>query len=138
YYNYIIQAYRTERWWLILQAILPSALRCAYLTVSIEDYIKLSLESLNPNINLPSDTKTTIQNNFENLILNNTAPKIDQSSSNLSTTDIEQKWSNLALDSNLNRIIVDADTLKKLLECKVYFTYDTIAIDCEISLDISI
>ena len=27
YYNHIIQAYRAEQWWPILEAILPSALK---------------------------------------------------------------------------------------------------------------
>jgi hypothetical protein len=27
YYNHIVQAYRTEQWWPILEAILPAALK---------------------------------------------------------------------------------------------------------------
>ena len=27
HYNHIVQAYRTEYWWLILEAILPAALK---------------------------------------------------------------------------------------------------------------
>lgn len=38
--------YRNEKWWTVLSNIIQKALRCAYLTASVQDYINLILEIL--------------------------------------------------------------------------------------------
>ncbi|CAF0949450.1 unnamed protein product [Adineta steineri] len=130
YYNHIVQAYRTEQWWPILEAILPSALKCAYLSANLQDWIRFSLEILNPNIQLSSQIKNQTQTNLENLIIKNLAPQVEPT---VSAND--DKWKAL-LDKQ--PIVIDADTFKGLLECKVYFTHDAVSVDCDITLQVAL
>lgn len=122
YYNHIIQAYRTEQWWPILESILPAALKCAYMGLNLQDWIRFSLEVLNPNINLPVDIKKQTQTDLENFIFKKDNDAIEQ-------------WKSVSRDQP---IIFDADTFKGLLECKVYFTYEAVSIDNEIILQIAL
>ncbi|CAF0955109.1 unnamed protein product [Adineta steineri] len=130
YYNHIVQAYRTEQWWPILEAILPSALKCAYLSANLQDWIRFSLEILNPNIQLSSQIKNQTQTNLENLIIKNLAPQVEPT---VSSND--DKWKALL---NKQPIVIDADTFKGLLECKVYFTHDAVSVDCDITLQVAL
>ncbi|CAF2858872.1 unnamed protein product [Rotaria sp. Silwood2] len=130
YYNHIVQAYRTEHWWPILEAILPSALKCAYLSVNLQDWIRFSLEILNPNINLPVQVKTQTQTNLENLIIKNIAPQVESSISS-----IDEQWKALPAKQT---IPIDADTFKGLLECKVYFTHEAVSVDSGITLQVAL
>ncbi|UJR26957.1 hypothetical protein I4U23_008264 [Adineta vaga] len=130
YYNHIVQAYRTEQWWPILEAILPSALKCAYLGASLQDWIRFSLEILNPNINLPAQVKTQTQTDLENLILKNIPPQDDSA-----ITAENDKW--IALLTK-QAITIDADTFNGLFECKVYFTHEAVSVDCEITLQVAL
>lgn len=57
--------YRTERWWYIIANILEKALKCAYLTASIQDYVCLCLEILSNNVQMSIAFKKRI---YENLL----------------------------------------------------------------------
>ncbi|CAF5018786.1 unnamed protein product, partial [Rotaria sp. Silwood1] len=130
YYNHIVQAYRTEHWWPILEAILPAALKCAYLSVNLPDWIRFSLEILNPNINLSIQVKTQTQTNLENLIIKNIVPQVESSISS-----IDEQWKAIPKKQT---IPIDADTFKGLLECKVYFTHEAVSVDSEITLQVAL
>ncbi|CAF4490140.1 unnamed protein product [Rotaria socialis] len=130
YYNHIVQAYRSENWWLILEAVLPAALKCAYLSVNLPDWIRFTLEILNPNINLSSQVKNQTQINLENFILKNILPPVE---STMSSKD--EQWKAL-LEKQV--IPIDADAFKGLLECKVYFTHEAVSVDSEIILQVAL
>ncbi|CAF3839479.1 unnamed protein product [Rotaria sordida] len=89
-----------------------------------------SLEIFNPNINLPFQVKTQTQTNLENLIMKNIIP---QGKSTISS--INEQWKALPTKQ---KISIDADTFKDFLECKVYFTHETVSIDSEITLQVAI
>ncbi|CAF2034081.1 unnamed protein product [Rotaria magnacalcarata] len=130
HYNHIVQAYRSENWWLILEAVLPAALKCAYLSVDLPDWIRFTLEILNPNINLSSQLKNQTQINFENFLLKHILPPVE---STISSKD--EQWKALP---EKQAIPIDADTLKGLLECKVYFTHEAVSVDSEIILQVAL
>jgi hypothetical protein len=55
--------YRCEKWWRMLTNILTLALKCAYLSANIQDYVVLSLEALGTSSLLLPVEKTRIFNN---------------------------------------------------------------------------
>lgn len=55
---------RSERWWGIITQLLERAIKCAYLTANIQDYMLLAIETLGFSIALSLDEKRRI---FENL-----------------------------------------------------------------------
>lgn len=57
--------YRNEKWWDIISNILLKAVKCAYLTANLQDYIILTLEALGKNIVIPMETKKKM---YENLV----------------------------------------------------------------------
>lgn len=56
--------YRVEKWWNIISSILLKAVKCAYLTANLQDYIILTLEALGEHINMPVENKKRM---YENL-----------------------------------------------------------------------
>jgi hypothetical protein len=59
---------RPERWWMLLTDILEKAIRCAYLTASIQDYVLLSLEILSKYSKLNVDHKKKIHENIQRIL----------------------------------------------------------------------
>jgi len=130
YYNHIVQAYRTENWWLILQEILPSAIKCAFLRENLQDWLRFSLEILNPNIQLSLSVKHQVQTNLENLIIKNQPIQLDPS------IDTQKKqW---PMSFKEETIVIDADPYKGLLECKVHFAHELVSIDSVVTLQIAV
>jgi hypothetical protein len=60
--------YRSERWPVLLTDILKSALKAAYLSASIQDYLTLALEALGPSTMFTIERKTNIFENIMNIL----------------------------------------------------------------------
>lgn len=60
--------FRTENWWLLLTDILERAIRCAYLTASVQDYVLLSLEILGKYSKLNNEQKRRIHENLQRIL----------------------------------------------------------------------
>ena len=56
--------YRGERWPVLLTDILKNALRAAYLSTSIQDYVILALEALGPSTAFPEKHQDDIHSNI--------------------------------------------------------------------------
>lgn len=56
--------YRSESWWSLLTDILCKALKCAFLTTSIQDYVSLALELLGESTTVSDEYKKQV---FQNL-----------------------------------------------------------------------
>lgn len=67
--------YRTECWWLLITDVLNKALKCAYLTASIQDYILLSLELLGPSTIISKEEKSHIYKNLNKVFKVNKSTK---------------------------------------------------------------
>lgn len=63
--SHMLWDYRAERWWYIIAHVLEKALKCAYLTASVQDYICICLEMLGENIPISQPFKKRI---YENLL----------------------------------------------------------------------
>lgn len=63
--SHMLSDYRNERWWYIIAHILEKALKCAYLTASVQDYICICLEVLGENIPVSVTYKKRV---YENLL----------------------------------------------------------------------
>lgn len=61
--THMLWDYRCEKWWRMLTNILTLALKCAYLSANIQDYVVLSLEALGTSSLLLPVEKTRIFNN---------------------------------------------------------------------------
>nr|XP_023021888.1 trafficking protein particle complex subunit 11 [Leptinotarsa decemlineata] len=64
-YTHMLWDFRIEKWWGILSQILEKAIRCAYLTANIQDYVLLAIELLGSNVLISLDEKRRI---YENLV----------------------------------------------------------------------
>ena len=60
--------YRNERWPILLTDILKSALKAAYLSISVQDYLTLALEALGPSTTFSTERKTEIYQNVMNIL----------------------------------------------------------------------
>ncbi|CAG9819021.1 unnamed protein product [Phaedon cochleariae] len=64
-YTHMLWDFRSEKWWSILSQILEKAIRCAYLTANIQDYVLLAIEFLGTDVCVSLDEKRRV---YENLI----------------------------------------------------------------------
>lgn len=60
--------YRSERWPVLLTDILKNALKAAYLSASVQDYLSLALEALGPTTTFSTERKTVIFENVMNIL----------------------------------------------------------------------
>lgn len=60
--------FRTERWSNILSQILEKALKCAYLTANIQDYVLLAVEILGSSVFISLDDKRRIYENLNRIL----------------------------------------------------------------------
>lgn len=60
--------YRYEGWWKIISDILQTALKCAYLSANIQDYISLSLEILGESSTVPLLEKVKVYHNLVGIL----------------------------------------------------------------------
>lgn len=63
-YTHMLWDFRAERWWKILSEILQKAIRCAFLTANLQDYILFALEILSAEIELSQAEKKRIHENL--------------------------------------------------------------------------
>lgn len=63
-YTHMLWDFRSEHWWKILSEILEKAIRCAFLTANVQDYILLALEILSENIEVKQAEKKRIHENL--------------------------------------------------------------------------
>lgn len=60
--------YHGERWPVLLTDILKNALRAAYLSTSIQDYLTLALEALGPCTTFSEERQAIIYDNILNIL----------------------------------------------------------------------
>ncbi|EFA10428.2 Trafficking protein particle complex subunit 11-like Protein [Tribolium castaneum] len=66
--THMLWDFRAENWWLLLTDILEKAIRCAYLTASVQDYVLLSLEILGKYSKLSVEQKKRIHENLQRIL----------------------------------------------------------------------
>lgn len=66
--THMLWDFRTEQWWKLLSDILDKAIKCAYLTANLQDYISLAIELLGCNVNLAVEEKRRIYENLQRIL----------------------------------------------------------------------
>lgn len=64
----MLSDYRIEKWWNIISSIISKAIKSAYLTANLQDFVILSLEALGKHIDIPVDDKKKIYENLCNVL----------------------------------------------------------------------
>lgn len=65
---HMLWEYHGERWPVLITNILKNALRAAYLSTSVQDYITLAFEALGPSTTFSEDYKDAVYNNIINIL----------------------------------------------------------------------
>lgn len=65
---HMLWEYHGERWPVLITNILMNALRAAYLSTSIQDYITLAFEALGPSTTFSEDYKAAVYSNIINIL----------------------------------------------------------------------
>nr|XP_022918044.1 trafficking protein particle complex subunit 11 [Onthophagus taurus] len=75
-FSHMLCDYREEKWWGIIKTILLKAIKCAFITVNIQDYLVLSLEILSTYIEVEPEHKKKTYENFIR-VLNGQLPETE-------------------------------------------------------------
>jgi len=128
--NRVMPYYRSERWWMLLNSVLTTALRCAYVTASRQEYISICLELIGKHCTVSVDEKTRIQMNLLRVI-KNSLPEAETQYNEASIESAKELWSKLLQDSNDQQDVmyIDMENLASFVECRASFTADTFHLD---------
>ncbi|XP_076626915.1 trafficking protein particle complex subunit 11 gry isoform X2 [Colletes latitarsis] len=132
---HMLWEYHDERWPVLITNILKNALRAAYLSTSIEDYITLAFEALGPSTTFSEDYKVAIYNNIIN-ILHKKPPNPE--------SDLPDDVKHSALDQwviNLNQtepivFTIDDNNMSSFVEVKARFLQAKYAVDSTVSVEV--
>lgn len=133
---HMLSDYRAECWSGILSNILEKALRCAYLTASVQDYLILALEALGSHILVSPEHKKLVYDNL-NRILNLQIPIQEPSVLQQDITNAKNLWSHLRTQAKLN-ISLDIGDVDSCIELKACFLKDKYEIDENIVVEVYI
>lgn len=125
-FSHMLCDFRVEKWWSILSEILKKAIKCAYLTANVQDYVLLALEILGSSIKINMDDKKRVHENLLRLF----KKQIPFGDKDL-PHDILQNaiiiWQPV-FSSNLN-FSLDMTNIRTCIETKATLTNSTIEID---------
>ncbi|XP_058808677.1 trafficking protein particle complex subunit 11 [Phymastichus coffea] len=132
---HMLWEYRNEQWPVLLTDVLKSALKAAYLSASIQDYITLTVESLASSTTFPIERKTSIFENINNIlqgILPNPEPDVSEE---LKESAV-QKWS-----AHLNRsepfiFTIDDDNMTSFINAKARFSQPKYMINSMVTIEV--
>ncbi|CAH0554376.1 unnamed protein product [Brassicogethes aeneus] len=134
--THMLWDFRTEKWWSILSDILQKAIKCAYLTANIQDYILLALELLGDNVTLDIDDKKRIYENVQRILKKQIPygdPKLPH--------DVLQNaiiiWQPVFQTQTLN-FQLDMANIQSCVEIKASFLKETYEVDQKIAAEIYI
>ncbi|XP_048507686.1 trafficking protein particle complex subunit 11 isoform X2 [Athalia rosae] len=129
--------YRSERWPGLLTDILKKALRAAYLSASMEDYVTLALEALGPMYCLPKDYQAAVYTNIRNILqktIPNPEPHIPWSAEYLPTAD----WIYVIDQYKPLTMAIDANNMTTFLEINARFTRATYIVNSYATIELFI
>ncbi|CAD6215592.1 GSCOCG00000404001-RA-CDS [Cotesia congregata] len=132
---HMLWEYRTERWPVLLTDLLKNALRAAYLSTSIQDYITLAIEALGPSTIFTEENRAVIYNNIIKII-SRSPPECEY--------DIPKDVKKLAIDKwnlELNRLdnniyTIDDNNLSSFINVKASFSASSYVVGNPIIVDV--
>ncbi|KAK2173143.1 hypothetical protein NP493_899g00027 [Ridgeia piscesae] len=124
--------YRQEHWWLLLTSVLITALKCAYLMASLQDYVTISLEVIGEHALCSREDKTRIQMNLIKA-MSNELPEPEPGCSATCVEKAKQQWKSLQDPSVVS---VEMQAITPFIECKASFTQDMFRADSPVLLTV--
>ncbi|XP_015435876.1 PREDICTED: trafficking protein particle complex subunit 11 [Dufourea novaeangliae] len=132
---HMLWEYRGERWPVLITNILKNALRAAYLSTSIQDYITLAFEALGPSTTFPENYKAAMYTNIVN-ILNKKPPNPEPNLPDDVKLPALDKW---VMELNQSEPIVfkiDDNNMSSFVEVKARFLQPKYAINSTVSVEV--
>ncbi|KAJ8683030.1 hypothetical protein QAD02_018822 [Eretmocerus hayati] len=134
---HMLWEYRGEKWPVILTDILKSALKAAYLSVSIQDYLTLCLEALSPMTTFSVERKSSIFLNIMN-ILENKPPNPEPNLQNDLRDSAADKWISQLSKPEPLTFTIDDDNMASFIDVKASFTSPKYTLNSVITIQIFI
>ncbi|XP_054008075.1 trafficking protein particle complex subunit 11 isoform X1 [Hylaeus anthracinus] len=134
---HMLWEYHGERWPVLITNILKNALRAAYLSTSIQDYITLAFEALGPSTTFSEDYKVAVYNNIIN-ILHKKPPNPEPDLPDDVKHSALDKW---VMDLNQSEPIVftiDDNNMSSFVEVKARFLQAKYAVNSTVSVEVII
>lgn len=135
--SHMLSDYREEKWWGIISNILEKAIKCAYLTANVQDYIQLALEILSSSINVALEDKKRIYENL-NRIFKKQIPYGDPKLPHDVLQNAIILWQPVFNNVEPSVFTLDMTKIISCVESKLRFTKPTFEIDQKVSIDIFI
>ncbi|XP_054155217.1 trafficking protein particle complex subunit 11-like isoform X2 [Oppia nitens] len=135
--NNVLPNYRHERWLPLIEHILMIALKAAYLSADVINFVKLGLEIMASNC-YDSQYKIAIQDSINNIIQKQ-SPLLLQFVDENDAMNALNLWTNaLSLISDKIEINMKMESLMTFIECKPKFSSNIIINDKTIELNLQI
>ncbi|KAL0106721.1 hypothetical protein PUN28_015336 [Cardiocondyla obscurior] len=132
---HMLWEYHGERWPVLLTDILNNALRAAYLSTSIQDYLTLAFEALGPSTTFSEERQAIIYNNILN-ILQKKPPNSELDLSDDVKHVTVEKW---MLELNRSEPIIftiDDNNITSCIDLKARFLQQTYAVNTMITVEV--
>ncbi|XP_011496669.1 PREDICTED: trafficking protein particle complex subunit 11 [Ceratosolen solmsi marchali] len=131
---HMLWEYRSERWPVLLTDVLKSALKAAYLSASIKDYLILALEALGPSTMFSIERKTNIFENIINILQNKPPNSEPNLSEDLKDCAVD-KW--LAqVNQNESFIFKIDDNMASFIDVKACFTQPKYTVNSTVTIEV--
>jgi len=113
--------YRSEHWWPLLTNILNTALRCAYLTASVQEYVSLCMELVGTYTLCSEDDRTRIQTNLIR-VMSCDVPEPEANCDAESMQAAEQMWTQeMPRSGEPQMFTIEMQSIVPFVECKAQF-----------------
>ncbi|XP_076233472.1 trafficking protein particle complex subunit 11 gry isoform X2 [Calliopsis andreniformis] len=135
--THMLWEYQGERWPVLITNILKNALRAAYLSASIQDYITLAFAALGPSTTFSEIYKAAVYNNITN-ILHRKPPNPEPDLPDDVKHPALAKW---VMDLNQSEpivITIDDNNMSSFVEVKARFLQPKYAVTSMISVEVII
>lgn len=134
---HMLWEYHGERWPVLITNILKNALRAAYLSTNIQDYITLAFEALGPSTTFSEDYKISIYNNIIN-ILHKKSPTPDSDLPDDVKYPAVEKWIIELNQSEPLVFTIDDNNMSSFIEVKARFLQPKYAVNSMVSVEVII
>ncbi|XP_001606110.2 trafficking protein particle complex subunit 11 [Nasonia vitripennis] len=134
---HMLWEYRSERWPVLLTDILKSALKAAYLSASIQDYLTLALEALGPSTMFSTERKTNIFENIMNILQSKPPNPEPDLADDLKGSAVD-KWTTMVNRNEPFIFTIDDDNMTSFIDVKARFTQPKYTINSTVTIEVFI
>ncbi|XP_033218517.1 trafficking protein particle complex subunit 11 [Belonocnema kinseyi] len=132
---HMLWEYRTERWPLLLTNILKTALRAAYLSANVQDYLALALEALGPATTFSDERRSAIHANICN-ILQRKPPNPEPDLPENEKISPLPKWNSQLNQPEPILFTMDDNNAASFIEVKARFTEPKYSVNSTVTIEV--